>query len=71
MSARAADQVRAVLDKLGAKTVAIKMGNQRKLLAVNDMPHEIHHDIDLRDVTMLHAVVRRAADAVPAFATPT
>src|SRR5256714_5686203 len=31
--------VQQVLDSLGAKTVAIKMGNQRKLLAVNDMPH--------------------------------
>src|SRR5581483_1746026 len=47
-----------ILDNLGAKTVAIKMGNQRKLLAVNDMPHEIHHDIDLRSTTMLHAVFR-------------
>jgi signal transduction histidine kinase len=47
-----------ILDNLGAKTLAIKMGNQRKLLAVNDMPHEIHHDIDLRSTTMMHAVYR-------------
>jgi signal transduction histidine kinase len=44
------------LDSLGAKTVAMKMGNQRRLLAVNDMPHSIHHDVDLRDPSMLRAV---------------
>src|SRR6476661_1372711 len=38
-----------VLDNLGAKMVAVKAGNQRKLLAINDIPHQIHHDIDLRD----------------------
>jgi hypothetical protein len=45
-----------ILDNLGAKTVAIKTGNQRKLLAVNDMPHAIHHDIDLRDPSPMRAV---------------
>ncbi len=45
-----------ILDNLGAKTVAIKIGNQRKLLAVNDMPHAIHHDIDLRDPSPMRAV---------------
>ena len=48
--------IRDILDNLGAKTVAIKMGNQRKLLAVNDMPHAIHHDIDLRDTSAMRAV---------------
>jgi signal transduction histidine kinase len=48
--------VQQVLDSLGAKTVAIKMGNQRKMLAVNDIPHEIHHDIDLREFSMMRAV---------------
>jgi signal transduction histidine kinase len=48
--------VQQILDSLGAKTVAVKMGNQRKLLAVNDMPHEIHHDIDLRETNMMRAV---------------
>lgn len=45
-----------ILDSLGAKTVAIKTGNQRKLLAVNDMPDAIHHNVDLRDPSMLMAV---------------
>ncbi len=48
--------VQEILDSVGAKTVAIKMGNQRKLLAINDMPHEIHHDIDLRNPSMMLAV---------------
>jgi len=34
----------------------VKMGNQRKLLAVNDLPHEIHHNVDLRDATAMRAV---------------
>src|SRR5215211_3465169 len=49
-------KVQEILDSLGAKTVALKMGNQRRLLAVNDMPQSIHHDIDLRDPSMLWAV---------------
>src|SRR6185436_11526406 len=48
--------IQEVLDSLGAKTVAIKTGNQRKLLAVNDMPPAVHHEIDLRDPSMLRAV---------------
>src|SRR3989440_1892649 len=48
--------VQQILDSLGAKTVAIKMGNQRKLLAVNDLPHEIHHSVDLRESTPMRAV---------------
>jgi signal transduction histidine kinase len=48
--------VQEILDSLGAKTVAMKMGNQRRLLAVNDMPHSIHHEVDLRDPSMLKAV---------------
>ena len=59
--------VQQVLDNLGAKTVAIKMGNQRKLLAVNDMPHQIHHDIDLRETSVHARGVVRAADAVLLF----
>jgi hypothetical protein len=48
--------VQEILDSLGAKTVAMKIGNQRRLLAVNDMPQSIHHDVDLRDPSMLWAV---------------
>jgi signal transduction histidine kinase len=48
--------VQQVLSNLGAKTVAMKMGNQRRLLAVNDMPQAIHHDVDLRDPSPIRAV---------------
>src|SRR3954462_1981706 len=48
--------VQQVLDNLGAKMVAVKAGNQRKLLAINDMPHEVQHDIDLRETTSMHAI---------------
>ena len=48
--------VQEVLRNIGAKTVAMKMGNTRRLLAVNDMPHEIHHEIDLRDSNMMRSV---------------
>src|ERR1043165_2283424 len=48
--------VQQIVDSVGAKTVAVKMGNQRKLLAVNDLPHEIHHSVDLRDATAMSAV---------------
>jgi len=50
------DVVQQVLDNLGAKMVVVKTGNQRKLLAVNDMPHQIHHDIDLRDTSSMRAI---------------
>src|SRR5256714_7084626 len=48
--------VQQILDSLGAKTVAIKMGNQRKLLAVNDLADEIHHYVDLGEATPLRGV---------------
>ena len=44
-----------ILDSLGAKTVAIKMGDKRKLLAISDMPHDVHHNVDLRDPSMMRA----------------
>src|SRR6185295_3561682 len=50
------DVVTAVLGKLGATTLAIKMGNQRKLLAINDAPQHIHHDVDLRTSTKMMAL---------------
>ena len=48
--------VQQVLDSLGAKMVVVKTGHTRKLLAVNDMPHAIHHDIDLRDASSMRAI---------------
>ena len=44
---------RQILDSVGARAVAMKMGTQRRLLAVSDMPPTIHHDIDMRDVSVV------------------
>ena len=57
---------RQILDSVGARAVAMKMGTQRRLLAVSDMPPMIHHDIDMRDVSLAprhHRCVRHAAVA--------
>jgi len=48
---------RQILDSVGAKTVAMKMGDQRRLLAVADMPPAIHHDVDMRSVSRTMAVL--------------
>src|ERR1043166_1822199 len=45
------------LGSVGARALAMKMGTQRRLLAVSDMPPEIHHDIDMRDVPWYRAVL--------------
>jgi len=48
---------RQVLDSIGARAVALKMGQQRRLLAVRDMPPAIHHDIDMRDMSWYRAII--------------
>ena len=50
---------RQILASVGARAVAMKMGTQRRLLAVSDMPPEIHHDIDTRTVSW-HAAIMDA-----------
>src|SRR5471032_3539740 len=47
---------RQILGSVGARALAMKMGTQRRLLAVSDMPPEIHHDIDMRGVSWFRAV---------------
>src|ERR1700759_2133 len=42
---------RQILTSIGARAVAIKMGQQRRLLASADLPAAIHHDVDLRAMT--------------------
>ena len=52
------DVVRQILDSIGARAVALKMGQQRRLLAVaDDMPPAINHDIDVRSMTWHRAIV--------------
>ena len=46
-----------VLDSIGARAVAMKTGQQRRLLMVGDMPPTVDHDIDLRDVSWHRAII--------------
>src|SRR5882724_12932734 len=48
---------RQILSSVGARAVAMKMGTKRRLLAVSDMPPEVHHEIDMRDVPWHRAIV--------------
>ena len=48
---------RQILTSIGARAVAIKMGQQRRLLASADLPEAIDHDIDMRTMTVWSAIV--------------
>ena len=48
---------RQILRSIGARAVAIKMGQQRRLLASADLPRAIDHDFDMRSVTVWSAIV--------------
>ncbi|MBI5260200.1 MAG: HAMP domain-containing histidine kinase [Bradyrhizobium sp.] len=48
---------RQILKSIGARAVAIKMGQQRRLLASADLPRSIDHDIDMRTMTVWEAIV--------------
>ena len=52
---------RQVLDSIGARAVAMKMGSQRRLLMVGDMPPSVDHDIDMRDVSWHSAIMHAFA----------
>jgi signal transduction histidine kinase len=45
-----------ILKSIGARAVALKMGNQRRLLAASDMPSEIAQDIDMRDASWWRSI---------------
>ncbi len=55
---------REILDSIGAKFVAMKIGQQRRLLAVSEFPLAIHQDVDVRTVTWWRAIF----DAFATFA---
>src|ERR1700710_2436909 len=48
---------RQILHSIGARAVAIKMGQQRRLLASADLPPAIDHDVDMREMTVWSAIV--------------
>ena len=52
---------RQVLDSIGARAVAMKMGQQRRLLMAGDMPPTVDHDIDLREVSWHRAIMHAFA----------
>jgi hypothetical protein len=45
------------LDSVGAKSVAMKVGEQRLLLAVAELPTSIDHEVDVRTVSWYSAIV--------------
>lgn len=47
---------RQILTSIGARAVAIKMGQQRRLLASADLPAAVEHDIDLREMTVWSSI---------------
>jgi signal transduction histidine kinase len=48
---------RQILTSINARGVAIKMGQQRRLLASADLPASIDHDYDMRDMTVWSSIV--------------
>src|SRR2546430_8217011 len=48
---------RQILDSIGARMVALKMGTERRLLAAGEMPRAIEHDIDTRNMTWHRAII--------------
>ena len=47
---------RKILNSIGARAVAMKMGTQRRLLAASNVPTRIEQDVDMRDVRWWPAV---------------
>jgi signal transduction histidine kinase len=50
------DLARDILTSIGAQAVVMKTGQTRRLLAVTEMPAEIHSNYDLREVSWFDAV---------------
>ena len=48
---------RQILSSIGARTVAMKMGNERRLLAAANVPGRIDQDIDMRDISWWRAIM--------------
>lgn len=47
---------RQILDSIGARAVAMKIGQQRRLLATTELPDEIRQDVDVRDISAVRAI---------------
>jgi signal transduction histidine kinase len=49
--------VRQILDSIGARAVVMKTGNQRRLLAVTEIPPRVDHEVDVRSVPWYRAII--------------
>jgi signal transduction histidine kinase len=48
---------RQLLDSIGARAVAMKTGNQRRLLAVAELPARVDQEVDVRSVSWHRAII--------------
>jgi signal transduction histidine kinase len=48
---------RQILDSVGAHAVVLKAGDQRRLLAISEIPSDLHQDVDMRQMSPLRAIV--------------
>ena len=48
---------RQILDSIRARAVAVKMGQQRRLLAASEVPPTISHVVDMRDMPWHRAII--------------
>src|SRR3990167_8594964 len=47
---------RQLLESVGAKAIALKTGETRRLFTISDMPLKVSHEIDVRNVSMVDAI---------------
>lgn len=57
---------RQILDSVGARAVAMKTGDQRRLLAAHEMPDTVKHEVDIRAAPAWQAI----ADAFTVLLSP-
>src|SRR5215813_10736217 len=48
---------RQILNSVGAKAVAMKTGQQRRLLALSELPTSVRQEVDIRDVQAHRAIL--------------
>jgi signal transduction histidine kinase len=48
---------RQILDSVGATAVAMKIGQQRRLLALSELPKVLHQDVDVRNMSAFRAII--------------
>src|SRR5262245_59844455 len=48
---------RQILESVGAMAVSMKKGEQRRLLAISEVPSVLHQDVDVRNVSATRAIV--------------